>query len=162
ELWPEMCCPSLPELESYPDRLNAAAALLDAAVARGWGKRTAVRYGGLAWAHADLLHRTDRAAPRPPADMGLPPGGRVLPLRAPNAPMMAATWLAVLKAGGIAVATMPLLRARELAVIVDRAQVSHALCSVDTWEALSQAGPATSVLRHYALFTADGEGSRPD
>src|SRR5215510_13507668 len=74
ELWPEMCCPILPELESYPDRLNAAAALLDAAVARGWGKRTAVRYGGLAWTYADLLDRTDRAARVLVEDMGLRPG----------------------------------------------------------------------------------------
>ena len=53
--------------------------------------------------------------------------------------MMAAAWLAVLKAGGIAVATMPLLRARELAVILERSQASHALCAVDAAEELSHA-----------------------
>jgi 2-aminobenzoate-CoA ligase len=161
ELWPEMCCPNLPELESYPDRLNAAAALVDAAVARGWGSRTAIRYGGLAWSYEVLRDRMDRVARVLVEDMGLVPGQRVL-LRAPNTPMMAAAWLAVLKAGGIAVATMPLLRAREIAVILERAQVSHALCSVDTREALTQAREGASVLRHVALFTAEGDAARPE
>ena len=61
--------------------------------------------------------------------MGLVPGNRVL-LRAPNNPMLAACWFAVMKAGGIAVATMPLLRAKELAQIIDKAQVTHALCDL--------------------------------
>ncbi|HEY7514517.1 MAG TPA: AMP-binding protein, partial [Vicinamibacteria bacterium] len=161
ELWPEMGCPNLPELESYPHRLNAAGALLDAAVARGWGSRTAVRYGALAWSYRDLQEKTDRVARVLAEDMGLKPGERVL-LRSPNTPMMAAAWLAVLKAGGIAVATMPLLRAREVAVILERAQVSHALCSVDTREALEQARGGSPLLRHVALFTADGEASRPE
>jgi len=156
-----MSCPSLPELESYPDRLNGAAALLDAAVSRGWGDRTAVRYGGLAWTYEDLRDRTDRVARVLVEDMGLRPGERVL-LRAPNTPMMAAAWLAVLKAGGIAVATMPLLRARELTVIIERAQVSHALCSVDAREALAQARDATPTLRQVAHFTGEGDGARPE
>src|SRR6185295_10625894 len=60
-------------------------------------------------------------------DMGLVPGNRVL-LRGPNNPMMAASWLAVFKAGGICVGTMPLLRAKELTEIVNKAEISHALC----------------------------------
>jgi 2-aminobenzoate-CoA ligase len=103
----------------------------------------------------------DRVARVLVEDMGLVPGQRVL-LRAPNTPMMAAAWLAVLKAGGIAVATMPLLRAREIAVILERAQVSHALCSVDTREALAQAREVAAALRHVALFTAEGDGARPE
>ena len=47
---------------------------------------------------------------------------------APNSPAMAACWFAVIKAGGIAVATMPLLRARELTDVITKAQISHALC----------------------------------
>ena len=39
-------------------------------------------------------------------DMGLVPGNRVL-LRGPNSPWMAACWFAIVKAGGIVVATMP-------------------------------------------------------
>ena len=61
--------------------------------------------------------------------MGLVPGNRVL-LRAPNNPMLAACWFGVIKAGGIAVGTMPLLRAKELKQIIDKAQVSHALCDL--------------------------------
>ena len=60
-------------------------------------------------------------------DLGLVPGNRVL-LRGPNNPWLAACWLGVLKAGGVAVATMPLLRARELTTICEIAQVSLALC----------------------------------
>src|SRR5690349_6957866 len=41
---------------------------------------------------------------------------------------MVAAWLAVLKVGGIVVTTMPLLRARELAELIDKARVSVALC----------------------------------
>ena len=61
------------------------------------------------------------------AEMGLVPGQRVL-LRAPNNPMLAACWFAVMKAGAIAVTTMPLLRAKELAQVIAKAQVTHALC----------------------------------
>jgi 2-aminobenzoate-CoA ligase len=42
--------------------------------------------------------------------------------------MLVACWLAVVKAGGIAVPTMPLLRARELAQICSRLEVALALC----------------------------------
>ncbi len=161
ELWPVMSAVNLPELASYPDRLNAAVALLDVAIARGWGKRTAVRYGGLVWSYEDLQAKTDRVARVLVEDMGLRPGQRVL-LRSPNTPMMAACWLAVLKAGGISVATMPLLRARELAVILERSQATHALCAVDAADELSRARERASVLRYVAHFSADGEGARPE
>ena len=59
-------------------------------------------------------------------DMGLVPGNRVL-LRGANSPMLAACWFGVVKAGGIAVGSMPLLRARELTTIVAKAQITHAL-----------------------------------
>jgi 2-aminobenzoate-CoA ligase len=60
-------------------------------------------------------------------DLHLVPGNRVL-LRGPNSPMMAACWFAVMKAGGVAVATMPLLRAKELNDVITKAQITHALC----------------------------------
>ena len=60
-------------------------------------------------------------------DCGLVPGNRVL-LRATNKPMLVACWFAVMKAGGIAVATMPLLRAKELKQIIEKGQVDIALC----------------------------------
>ena len=117
ELWPQMDYSTLPELAAYPGRFNAAVELLDKAVdERGWGGRTLFHYGDKSWTYAEVKDITDRIAKVLTEDMGLVPGNRVL-LRGPNNPGMAAAWLAVLKAGGIVVATMPLLRGRELAYI---------------------------------------------
>src|SRR5207248_1679605 len=109
ELWPEFIF-ELPELV-YPDRVNCATELLDRAVDRGWGPRTAlVATDGTRWTYAELLARANRIAHVLVDDLGLVPGHRVL-LRSPNHPMLAASWFAVIKTGGIAVGTMPLLRA---------------------------------------------------
>ena len=125
EQWPEFLY-TLPELE-YPDTLNCGTELLDGAVARGWGARIAILApDGTRWTYADLLARANRIAHVLVEDMGLVPGNRVL-LRGPNTPMMAACWFAVMKAGGVAVATMPLLRAKELTDVVTKGEVSHAL-----------------------------------
>jgi 2-aminobenzoate-CoA ligase len=126
ELWPEMTDFGLSELQ-YPKRLNAAAALLDRMVERGFGDRPCIRTPSLAWSYAELLDKANRIARVLVEDMGLVPGNRVL-LRGANNEMMAASWFAVLKAGGIAVATMPLLRRRELAYVRDKAQIRLALC----------------------------------
>ncbi|OEZ89735.1 benzoate--CoA ligase [Janthinobacterium sp. HH106] len=125
-LWPQLCL-DLPELQ-YPPRLNCVAALLDAAVANGGGERTAILADGQRWSYADLARQVDRIAHVLRADLGLIPGNRVL-LRGANTPMMAACLLAVLKAGCIAVPTMPLLRARELSTILTKAQVNAVLCA---------------------------------
>jgi len=125
-LWPQLCL-DLPELQ-YPPRLNCVAALLDAAVANGGGERTAILADGQRWSYADLARQVDRIAHVLRADLGLIPGNRVL-LRGANTPMMAACLLAVLKAGCIAVPTMPLLRARELSTILARAEVNAVLCA---------------------------------
>ena len=112
EQWPELVF-ELPEL-AYPERINCATELLDAAIARGWGGRTAIRApDGFTWTYEQLLAAANRIANVLVDDLELVPGNRVL-LRAPNNPMMAACWLAVVKAGGIAVGTMPLFRAKEL------------------------------------------------
>ncbi|MGV7210595.1 AMP-binding protein [Oxalobacteraceae bacterium A2-2] len=124
-LWPELCF-DLPELH-YPQRLNCAAALLDAAVARGQGDRIAIRGQGVAWSYAELQRQVDRIAHVLRGPLALESGNRVL-LRGANSPMMAACLLAVLKAGLIAVPTMPLLRAGELGAIMERARVNAVLC----------------------------------
>jgi 2-aminobenzoate-CoA ligase len=124
-LWPEFRF-ELPELK-YPGRMNCAAVLLDDLVARGFGARTAIHAPDGACSYAQLLAQANRIANVLVKDMGLVPGNRVL-LRGPNNPMMAACWLAVMKAGGVCVATMPLLRARELTDIITKAEISHALC----------------------------------
>ncbi len=152
EQWPEFVY-ELPELQ-YPDRINAATELLDGAIANGWSERVAILApGGLRWTYADLLAQANRIARVLVEDLGVVPGNRVL-LRGPNSPQMAACWFAVLKAGGIAVATMPLLRARELTDIVTKAQVSHALCDARLVDDLAAARPACPTLRTVALFGA--------
>ena len=124
--WPDLVF-DLPELQ-YPARLNCVAEILDKAVAGGGGGRLALRGDGINWTYAELLQKVDRIVNVLRGPMGLVPGNRVL-LRGANHPMMAAAVLAVLKAGLIAVPTMPLLRARELGVIMQKAQVQAVLCA---------------------------------
>jgi len=124
ELWPEFRF-ELPELQ-YPTRMNCVTELLDQAVADGHGDRTAIFAEGTTLTYRELLSEANRIANVLTGDLGLVPGNRVL-LRSPNSPMLAASWLAVIKAGGIAVTTMPLLRAVELKQIAQRAEISHAL-----------------------------------
>jgi 2-aminobenzoate-CoA ligase len=124
--WPDLVF-DLPELQ-YPARLNCVAELLDQAVAAGRGARLALRGENISWTYADLQQQVDRMVNVLRGPLGLVPGNRVL-LRGANHPMMAAAVLAVLKAGLIAVPTMPLLRARELGVIMDKAQVQAVLCA---------------------------------
>ena len=124
EQWPEFLF-ELPELQ-FAARLNCAVELLDRAIERGWGERVCVLGDGVRWSYADLLAQANRIARVLVEDLGLVSGNRVL-LRGANSPWLAACWFGVVKAGGIAVGTMPLLRARELTTIVHKAQVTHAL-----------------------------------
>jgi 2-aminobenzoate-CoA ligase len=112
----------------YPERVNCATVLLDSAVAEGHGSRIAIYAEGENWRYADLLERSNRIANVLVREFALVPGNRVL-LRAPNCPMLIAAWLAVIKAGAIAVTTMPMLRAKELVQIVTKARIDHALCA---------------------------------
>jgi 2-aminobenzoate-CoA ligase len=125
ELWPVMDYSALPDL-AYPPRLNCAAELLDCAVQSGRGDSTVFLYEGDRWTYADLLAAANRIAHVLVEDLGVVAGNRVL-LRAPNTPMLAACWFAVLKAGGVVVATMPLLRPREICYTADKARISLAL-----------------------------------
>ena len=161
DTWPEFIF-ERPELQ-YPDRLNCATELLDRALDRGWGPRTAIRApGGLHWTYAELNAIANRIARVLVEDLGFVAGNRVL-LRAPNNPMHAACWFAVMKAGGIAVGTMPLLRARELAELIERAKISHALCDVRLAVELDAARARCPMLTAVALFdseAADGLDAR--
>ena len=143
----------LPELQ-VPPQLNCGFELLDRAVARGWGERPCIVAPGVRWSYAELQRRVDAIAHVLVADMGLVPGQRVL-LRAPNNPMLAACWFAVMKAGGIAVATMPLLRAKELRQVVAKSQASHALCDKALAEELVLARPDCPSLRELRWFNDD-------
>lgn len=146
----------LPELQRLPARLNCAAALLDRWVAQRQGDRPAV-FGTapdgapIRWTYADLQREANRIARVLVEDLGVVPGNRVL-LRGANSPMLAACWFAVVKAGAIAVGTMPLLRARELTTIVHKAQITHALCDVRLADELNLALPQCPTLKHVLHF----------
>ena len=127
----------LPELK-FPERLNCSAPLLDDHVAQGRGGRVCIQAPNVRWTYADLQERANRIANVLVKDLGVVPGNRVL-LRAPNNPMMAACWFAVMKVGAVATATMPLLRAKELKHVIAKAQVTHALCDLRLAEELKLA-----------------------
>jgi 2-aminobenzoate-CoA ligase len=134
--WPEFLFDS-PDLQ-FPEQLNCASELLDRWVASGQGDRLCIQGHGVRWTYAELQAEANRIARVLVEDLGLVPGNRVL-LRGANSPKLAACWFAVVKAGGIAVGSMPLLRAKELTQIVVKAQVSHALCDARLAEELALA-----------------------
>jgi len=136
--WAEIDYSGLPELAALPNRINCATALLDKGAA-AHSERRAVFDNRDSWSYGELLARANRIAHVLVDDLGVQPGNRVL-LRSGNNPMYAACWFAVMKAGAIAVATMPLLRARELSYMADFAQVRVALCDGMLADELHQAG----------------------
>jgi len=152
EQWPELIF-ELPELK-FPDRMNCAHELLDRWVETGQGDRLCIRAHGLRWSYAELQAEANRIAHVLVQDMGVLPGNRVL-LRGANTPMLAASWFAVMKVGAIAVATMPLLRAKELAQVITKAEVSHALCDARLAEELALAQTQCPTLRRVAHFFSD-------
>ncbi|HSR85752.1 MAG TPA: AMP-binding protein [Streptosporangiaceae bacterium] len=125
DLWPDLEF-TLPELV-YPARLNAADELLNPTIEAGGSDRRCLLSPTESWTYGDVARRANRVARVLTEDFGLIPGSRVL-LRGPNNPWLAACWLGVLKAGGVAVATMPMLRAGELSNIGAIAQIRLALC----------------------------------
>jgi 2-aminobenzoate-CoA ligase len=125
ELWPEFMF-TRPELQ-YPQQLNCVTHFLDRWVEEGRGDAPCIISPEASYSYRELLELVNRIANVLVDKLGLVSGGRVL-LRAANNPMMVATYLAVIKAGGIVVATMPLLRAKELAYPIQKAKISLALC----------------------------------
>jgi 2-aminobenzoate-CoA ligase len=157
EQWPEFLF-ELPELQ-LPAQLNCASELLDRPIAEGRGDRLCIRAPGVTWTWRELQQRADRIAHVLVRDMGVVPGNRVL-LRAPNNPMLAACWFAVVKAGAIVVATMPLLRAKELKAIIDIGQVTHALCDATLADEMRLAIDASPGLTQCRWFNdSSGDGS---
>jgi 2-aminobenzoate-CoA ligase len=157
EEWPELRF-ELPEL-LFPPQLNCATELLDRQVAQGHGDRPCLLGEGVRWTYADLLVQANRIAHVLVEEMRLVPGNRVL-LRGANSPMLAACWFAVVKAGGIAVSTMPLLRAKELAQIVAKAEISHALCDTRLAEELALAQSSCVTLTTVEHFHEGGLEAR--
>lgn len=135
-LWPRFEF-TLPELD-YPQRLNCAGALLDDVVAQRGPDRPCVISEDLRWSYGDLLLRANQVAQVLTEDLGLVPGQRVL-LRGPNNPWLLACWFGVLKAGGVLVTTMPLLRGGELRELLDLTRTGLALCDHRFTEELATA-----------------------
>jgi 2-aminobenzoate-CoA ligase len=134
--WPDLRF-DLPEL-AYPDRLNCAAELLETTISAHGADRPCLLSAGESWSYGDLLRVSSQIAQVLTEDLGLVPGNRVL-LRGPNNPWLVACWFGVLRAGGVAVATMSLLRAGELATICEIGQVTLALCDSRFTAALAEA-----------------------
>lgn len=136
----------LPEVR-YPETLNAAAELLKG----GAPEALAIVNDHGRWTYAELDEFSGRIARLLVVEEGLVPGNRVL-LRGPNGYTMFAAWLGVLKAGGVVVATMPLLRPGEIATVIDRAQISHAIVDSrfigDFREAVDQAHFVKQVIKY--------------
>ena len=150
---------SLDEL-GYPQRLNAAAELLDRMVeAQGPDRRCLVAPGAepdadpVEWSYGDVLRRANQIAGYLTSQVGVVPGNRVL-LRAPNNPWLAASWFGVVKAGAVAVTTMPLLRAGELRTIHEIAQINHSLTDFRFVDDLASAG-----IGGYTVFGSGGPDS---
>lgn len=152
EEWPDFV-----NLEAlgYPERMNCAVELVDRHVAEGRGGRTAVIGEDVAWTFAELKETIDRIANVLVTRHGLVPGNRVL-LRSANNPMMAAVYFAVLKAGGIVVATMPLLRAKELAYIVEKGRIALAVCDARLTDEIAKTRERTDALETVVTFNGDG------
>jgi 2-aminobenzoate-CoA ligase len=138
--------------------MNCATELLDKPVTRGHGHRIALRSPDGECSYTQLFTQANRLANVLVREMGLKPGNRVL-LRGPNNPMMAACWFAVMKAGGVCVATMPLLRAKELGEIIRKAEISHALCDNRLREELELALPLCSSLKSTRYWYGDSPDS---
>ncbi len=143
-----------PELQ-FPEQLNCATELLDRWVAQGQGDRPCLLGAGMRWSYAELQAQANRIAHVLVGELGLVPGNRVL-LRGPNSPMLAACWFAVVKAGGIAVGSMPLLRAKEVTQIVHKARISHALCDARLADELALARAACPTLTQVLHFNPAG------
>lgn len=148
EEWPVV---RLEGVYEYPQQLNATVELLDKALREGHADRTALITpdGNGGWVHttyAELAAQVDALAHVLVSDMGLVPGNRLL-LRGYNGRWMAIAWLAAVKAGLVAVTTMPLLRTKELRIIIERAQCQAALCDVRLADELRAAVEAPTTLR---------------
>ena len=149
EQWPEFLF-TRPEL-NYPDRLNCVGAFVDDWVAAGEGGRVCLISPMQHWSYADLAERVNRIGNVLTRDLGVVPGNRVL-LRGPNSPMMVAAYFAVIKAGAVVVATMPLLRGKEIAFPLAKAEIRLALCDVRLADEMEKARPLAPVLERIVYW----------
>jgi 2-aminobenzoate-CoA ligase len=145
--WPDMPLDGF----DYPDHLNAAVELTDAMVHKGFGDHTALIGNGRRRTYKELTDWSNRIAHALVEDYGVKPGNRVL-IRSANNPAMVACWLAATKAGAVVVNTMPMLRPGELTQIVDKAEVSLALCDTRLMDDLVTCAKDSRFLRTVVGF----------
>ena len=146
----------LPGPINYPDRVNVGFELCDRMVQTGFGDRIAVIGQGRQWTYREVRDWTNRLARVLCENFGLKPGNRVL-IRSANNPAMVGCWLAVTKAGAVAVHAPPELRAGELATIVDKARIRLALCDTRIMDDLAVCSKANRFLDQVIGF--DGTAS---
>ncbi|MGC3937504.1 AMP-binding protein [Roseobacter sp. EG26] len=145
--WPDLMIEGF----KYPERLNAAVELTDQMVAQGFGDNTALIGNGRRRTYKELSDWTNRLAHALVDNLGVKPGNRVL-IRSANNPAMVACWLAATKAGAVVVNTMPMLRAGELSAIVDKAEISHALCDTRLMDEMTACAKSSTFLKSVAGF----------
>ena len=144
--WPEI----VPVFD-YPEWLNVGVELSDRMVERGFGDHTALIGNGRRRTYKELSDWSNRIAHALVDSYGVRPGNRVL-IRSANNPAMVACWLAATKVGAVVVNTMPMLRAGELAAIVDKAHISHALCDTRLMEELVTCAKGSAFLKTVVGF----------
>lgn len=145
--WPELLLDGF----DYPEWLNAGVELTDRMVERGFGDHTALIGNGRRRTYKELSDWTNRIARALTEDYGLKPGNRVL-IRSANNPAMVACWLAATKAGAVVVNTMPMLRSGELAKVVDKAEVTLALCDTRLMDELVAVAKESRFLKQVIGF----------
>ncbi|NIC06809.1 benzoate-CoA ligase family protein [Billgrantia bachuensis] len=145
--WPELRLDGF----DYPERLNAAVELCDRWVEQGHGERVALIGNGRSRTYRELAEWTNRLAHALVEELGVRPGNRVL-IRSANNPAMVACWLAATKAGAVVVNTMPMLRAGELAQVVDKAEIALALCDTRLLEELEACAADSAYLKRVVGF----------
>jgi 2-aminobenzoate-CoA ligase len=154
EQWPEMDWQKAGL--RYPEQLNCATELLDDKVRAGLGPKPVFYTPRETWTYGNLQERANRIAHVLVEEFGMKTGNRVL-IRAANNPMFVACWFAIAKAGGIVVATMPLLRAKELSVIIDKAEIDFALCDERLSDEMEKTTELTDRLQRICYFNGSGE-----
>ena len=145
--WPDILLDSF----DYPEELNAAVELTDRMVARGFGDHDALIGNGRRRTYKELSDWTNRIAHVLVEDFGIKPGNRIL-IRSANNPALVACWLAATKAGAVVINTMPMLRAGELSKIVDKAEVTLALCDTRLMDELISCAKTNKHLKQVIGF----------
>lgn len=145
--WPEFQLDGF----GYPDHINVGVELTDKMVEKGFGDYTALIGNGRRRTYKELSDWTNRLAHALVEDLGVKPGNRVL-IRSANNPAMVACWLAATKAGAVVVNTMPMLRAGELAQVVDKAEIEFALCDTRLMDEMVACAKSSSFLKKVIGF----------